>query len=86
MTKEKMPSYVIAVQGEKADGRVLEQTGRLTIPEKILIAVWEYQDRHGRLPDAENALSEMNFIAEELRKRLGVNEKAMKVVPDDIIQ
>jgi hypothetical protein len=34
MTKEKMPSYVIAVQGEKADGRVFEQTDRLTISAK----------------------------------------------------
>ncbi len=48
--------------------------------------MWEYQEKHGRLPDAENALPEMNFIAEELRKRWEVNEKAMKVVPDYIIQ
>ena len=53
----------------------------------ILIAVWEYQERHaGKLPQSEEEdLGELVEIAESMRKGLKINEKFMKEPPREVL-
>lgn len=52
-----------------------------------LEAIWEFQTRHRRLPTGKEGQKEEMFdIAEDLRKGLGVNEKAVPSIDDEIIR
>ncbi|KAJ9097320.1 hypothetical protein QFC20_006233 [Naganishia adeliensis] len=51
-----------------------------------ILAVWEYQSRHnGNLPESDEATAELHEIAEKKRVDFGINEKALKAVPEDVI-
>ncbi|GHJ89431.1 hypothetical protein NliqN6_5833 [Naganishia liquefaciens] len=60
---------------------------REKLPALVLgvLSVWEYQARHGALPTSEDATEELMAIAEAKRVELGINEKALAVVPPDMI-
>ena len=53
----------------------------------ILVAVWEYQERHaGKLPQSEEEdLGELVEIAESMRQGLKINEKFMKEPPREVL-
>lgn len=52
-------------------------------------AVWEYQAKHdGSLPsvDDSDAEKELSDIAEDLRRKLEVNQKALPSIPSDTVR
>ncbi|KAL1413668.1 E1 ubiquitin-activating protein aos1 [Vanrija albida] len=52
-----------------------------------LLALWEFEKRHGALPTgAEGQQDELTSIAEELRKELAINEKALPAVDASVIE
>lgn len=53
----------------------------------MFLAVWEYQSkRAGNLPNSSEAKAELMEFAEKKRLELGINEKALKSVPEDLIR
>ncbi|KAJ9095243.1 hypothetical protein QFC21_005609 [Naganishia friedmannii] len=61
---------------------------REKLPALVLgvLSVWEYQSTHaGQLPNSQDAEAELMQFAEKKRVELGVNEKALKSVPEDLI-
>ena len=52
-----------------------------------ILALWDFERRHGSLPSGKDGqLEQLRDIAEALRVELGVNEKVMPSVDDESIE
>lgn len=51
----------------------------------MLLAVWEYENRHGHLPDSAEATAELVEIADSYRVELDVNTKTLPKIDKSLM-
>ncbi|KAJ9112722.1 hypothetical protein QFC22_006224 [Naganishia vaughanmartiniae] len=91
-TLKKQVSYTPFSEAFSSGSNPFEGMKRNETREKLpalvlgVLSIWEYQSAHaGKLPNSSAAEPELMQLAEKKRLEFGVNEKAMKSMPEDLI-
>lgn len=48
--------------------------------------MWEYENRHGKLPSSVDAIKELVEIADEYRQELEVNTKCLPKIDESLME